>query len=255
MVLDRHQGQPDSCQRSHFARPQPGRVHHVLGDDGALLRHHLPGAVAARIGLQHRAVAHDLRATITRALRERMGDAARVDVPAVRVVQHALHAGRIEDRYERPGFRLVEPPRREAHPARLRAEQLELLHAPPGACEHRSAHVMEAARLAGLRFELRIELERVLVQPGHRRARRERAGSARRVPGRPRRQLAAFDEQAVGPARARQVVEHAATGDAAADDDDSRMGPHAAVTRTPARTLSGARMTTVFPSGRIARSL
>ena len=141
-------------------------------------------------------------------------------------MHHPLHAGQIEDRREGPGIRLVEPLREEAHPARLRTEQLELLQAPVGTREHHSAHVMETARLAGLRFELRIEVERVLLQPGHGRARGERGGAARRVPRRPRRQLAAFDEQAVGPARAREMVEHAATGDAAADDDDSGMGSH-----------------------------
>ena len=80
VVLDRHQGQTEARHRGHLARPQPRRVHHVLGDDRSLRGHHLPGAVAARVGLQHRATAHDLRSAVSRALRERVGHAARVDV-------------------------------------------------------------------------------------------------------------------------------------------------------------------------------
>ena len=54
----------------------------------------------------------------------------------------------------------------------------------------------------------------------------QRGGAAGGVPGRARRQFTALEEQTVGPACAREMVEHAATGDAAADDDDSRMGLH-----------------------------
>ena len=215
MVLDRHQGQPDSCQRSHFACPQPGRVHHVLGDDGALLRHHLPGAVAARIGLQHRAVAHDLRATITRALRERMGDAARVDVPAVRVVQHALHAGRIEDRYERPGFRLVEPTAARSPPG---APSSGTARAPPCAarCVRASLRPRDGSRTTGrspLRASDRARTSTCAARSS------SRSPPERAVSAPPRCQvdpdvssLRSMSRQSVQP-RARQVVEHAATGD------------------------------------------
>ena len=226
MVLDRHQRQPHPGERRHLPRPQPRRVHHVLGDHRALRGHHLPPAAGARMGSDHRAMAHDLRSAVARALGERLRDAARIDVAAAPLVHHAPHAGEVEDRYEGLGVGLGEPFRGEAHAARSRPEQLQLLHAPFRAREHDPSHVVEAAGLAGLRFERRVELERVALQPGHGRVGRERTGSARRVPRRPRRQLAAFDEQAVGPAGARQVVEHAATGDAAADDDDPGMGSH-----------------------------
>ena len=80
---------------------------------------------------------------------------------------------------------------------------------------------------AGLGLEAPVEADRVLPHAHDRGRRVEVRHHPRGVPRRPARQLALVEEQDVGPPLPRQVVGDAAAGDAAADDDDPRLVPHA----------------------------
>ena len=79
---------------------------------------------------------------------------------------------------------------------------------------------MDRAVLAGDPLDLLVQLDRVLLEPGDVRVAVERVHPAGRVPRRAGRQLAPLEEHDVGPARLRQVVQHAGADDAATDDDD-----------------------------------
>ena len=75
LVLHGVQRQIEAGERADFTRPQPGGVDHVLGVDRALLRHHVPAAIRARCGRQHRAAKLDLRPGHARGLGVGVGGA------------------------------------------------------------------------------------------------------------------------------------------------------------------------------------
>ncbi len=86
---------------------------------------------------------------------------------------------------------------------------------------------MEADRLARLGLDRPVELERVLQEAHEVVAPRELRAEPRCVPGRAARQLRLLQQDRVGPAELRQVVEHGQAADSASDDRDLRLGEHA----------------------------
>ena len=93
---------------------------------------------------------------------------------------------------------------------------------------HHAAGQVQAARLPRQRLELAVERNRVGLELGDVRIAVQRVEPARRVPGRPARQLRALDQHHVGPAGLGQVVEHRAADDAAADHHHPRLRLHGA---------------------------
>jgi hypothetical protein len=86
--------------------------------------------------------------------------------------------------------------------------------------------LMEVDRLSSLGFDRVVELEAVLEDLHQVPARDHLRAQARCVPRRAAREFACLDEGDVVPTELRQVVEDAAAGDAAADDDDFRFTSH-----------------------------
>ena len=103
------------------------------------------------------------------------------------------------------------------------------------------AGAMEAHRLPGLFLQLLIEVDRVLVQLADAVAHVEERQQPGRVPGGACGELGLLDQHDVGPAELRQMVEHAAADDAAADHHHPRLIPHAPALSRAARPPCGAR--------------
>ena len=111
--------------------------------------------------------------------------------------------------------------------------------------------------LTGLRFDLGVKADRVLLQGGDPRVGVHRVEPARRVPGGTGGELLALDQRDVGKAAQREVIQDAAPDDAAADHDDLVLVLHvrtASGQGIRARSLSvpGRRGLTI---GRIARTI
>src|SRR4029078_7936996 len=97
--------------------------------------------------------------------------------------------------------------------------------------EHEAAGAMEAAGLAGDLLELVIEGDRVAWQLLHVGIAVERVEAARRVPGRARCQLVALDQHDILPSSLGEMIEDAATDDAAADHYHLRMRFHCSLSQ------------------------
>ena len=227
VVLYRHQRQIDVGEPRDFASPQAGRVDQMISVTGALGGDDVPPAVGTWIGLVHRALAIDLRAAGPGRLGESLRYAAGVDVPACGLIEDPEHAAGIENRRALDRFRMADELRLEAEADGLRTVNLELFESPLGAREGESANVMKPAGLPAFRFELRIELETVLVKktPCWRWPRNAPVPAA-----------ACQVDPEVNSERSKratslhpdphEVVEHAATGYPAANDRHPHMGLH-----------------------------
>ncbi len=86
-------------------------------------------------------------------------------------------------------------------------------------------------RLPGLRFERLIELDAVLEKLHHVEARVELGAEPRGMPSRAAGQFVFLDQDGIAESELRQVVEQAAPGNAAADDDGFRFALHKIRTR------------------------
>ena len=91
------------------------------------------------------------------------------------------------------------------------------------------AHQPQPHVLSGLLLQGAVQLDRGLVDLADRVAHVEQGEQARGVPGRAGGQLPALHQHHVGPPLPREVVEGAGPDDAAADDHDTGMGLHDAI--------------------------
>ena len=187
----------------------------------------VPGAVGSLREPDHRGVLVDLGAGQLGALHVGAGDAARVDVPLDRVVQRADEVLRIHQRED--SRRLVRRDQLQVHPeiAAAGLGHPQPVHPDLGVGEHQAARQVDRAVLAGDPLDLLVQLDRVLLEPGDVRVAVERVHPARGVPGRAGRQLAPLQQDDVGPARLREVVQDAGADDAPTDDDDLGIALHA----------------------------
>jgi hypothetical protein len=92
--------------------------------------------------------------------------------------------------------------------------------------QHQPAGQVHAAGLAGNRFDLLIELDRVALQLGDIGVAIERVEPAGGMPGRAGGQLLPLDQHDIAPAGLGQMIEDAAPDDAAPDDDDLCLSLH-----------------------------
>ncbi len=213
LVLDRDRDEPGAGHGGHLRRPHAGGVDDdlgldppVLGDDGA---HLVP---RAELDARHALSRADLRAQLARGVRQRVGRRMRIEVAVARQVDRAVERfrARVRQQAQRLGGRCqldVEPDR-----PRARDAALQLAQRLGARCDAHAAHRLEHAELA-------VQLDAVAAEAHHRGRRIELRHESRRVARRAARQRALVDQDEIAPAGARQVVGHAAAGDAASDDD------------------------------------
>ncbi len=220
MVLHRRDRQVDAYHVSHFARPQPRRVDHVLRRDRSLLRNDGPMPIRQWPQGQHAIAQDDLRAAFLGSARIGMGSTVRVHVAFVRVVESSLKVRDVDDRAQL--LDLFGRHQTRFHFHGFVHGALGLQHLPP-LWRRRQADAaghVHADALAALLLDLLIEADGIALQCGDIRIIVECVESRRRVPGGSCRQLRALDQGNVGPAELAEVIEDAGPDDAAADDDD-----------------------------------
>ena len=156
-----------------------------------------------------------------------------------RVVEGADHALDVGDGGERPDLGGADDLGVEAHVAVLGALGPQEVQAVLGSGDGEAAHVVQAAGLSGQLLELAVEGDGVALQRGHVGVRVEGVEAARGVPGRARGELGSLDQDHVAPARAGEVVEHAAPDHPAADHCDPNVRLHVWAVIGVRRSLAG----------------
>ncbi len=220
-VLHGQHRQLDADHPAHLSRPQAAGVDDMLGVDRlAALEAHVPGPVGPLRQPHDRLVLVDLGAGQLGALDVGPRDAGRVDVPLDRVVQRADEVLRVEQREDVLRFLGRDQLEVHAEVAAARLGHAQPVHADLGVGQHQPAGQVDRAVLARDPLDLLVELDRVLLEPGHVRVAVERVHAAGRMPRRAGGQLPPLEEHHVGPACLGEVVEHAGAHDPTADDDD-----------------------------------
>ncbi len=218
---DRHADEPRDVGRRHAAG-----VHDDVGADRALVGHDLVHAAAAQRDLGHARARADLGAVATRAVGQREGELARVEVAVLRQPGGAQDA---LGRHEREALlRLGRRDDLERQPEGLGPARLpaQLLHALRARREAEAADLVPAGILAGLAPQIGVQADRVHHHPGQADRRAQLADEAGRVPGRAGREVVLLDEHDVLPAEPREVVGDARATDASADHDGLGLAPH-----------------------------
>ena len=226
LVLHGQYRQLETHEATDLACPQAAGVDHVFGMHVAVIGDDIPAAIDARLGIDHARLAHDLRAAQLRRLRVGMRDAVGVDMAFDRVVDRGHEALLIEQGIELAGFRGRDDLELHAQIAAARLGHLQPVDALGGAGQHEPARDVQAARLPRDALELLIEVDRVLLQLGDVRVTVDRMHAARGMPGRPRGEFGALDEQDVFPSCLGQVIGHARAHHAAANDHHAGFATH-----------------------------
>ena len=223
--IERH---GDADHAPDLARPLAGAVHHHLGLDRALGRLHAGDcrSLGALLGVdrRHPRLLEDAYAVVARALGQRLGDVGWIGLAVARQPDRAhqvvgAHDGvllaRLFGRQLLAGDALGVGHRRRA---------AQIGHALWRARHRDRAALLPARRQARLGLEPGIELGAVLDQARQVLVAAQLADQSRCVPGRAAAQPALFQQHDILPAVLRQMVGRRAAHDAAADDDDARLG-------------------------------
>ena len=244
MVLHGLHRQIDAGKAAHLAGPQACGIDHDIGADGAIGRHHVPGAIGAELGFEHRRLAINLRAVVPGALGIGLGHARRIDMAIDRLEQGAEIFCRIDERVQFAGVFERNEIRIEPHVARLGALLLEIVEALRSRGQIDAARAMDAAGLAGERLQFLVELDGVALQARDVGVGVDGMNDARRMPGRARRQFLPFQQHHVLPPHLGEVIEDGAADHASPDDDDARVTFHGFILAVP-----GSRFPTLAGSG------
>ena len=175
---------------AHLPRVAPGRVHHHLAYDVALIGDDLPFAARALFHVRHPGAARDRRPHVARALCERVAAPGGVHVavlggPGAR--EDALH---VHERIDLPDLLRVDDLAVESDELADARDVVEPLHLGRPEREPNAAAPVPAHILPGLLLELRVEPDPVVVDLRHVVVGNEARALARRVPRRARRELA-----------------------------------------------------------------
>ena len=238
-VLHGQHRQFDTRHAADLACPEATGVDHVVAADGAL---HLAAGCLDDLdlptfgGSSQRAdptVAVDGGAVVSGALCVGVGDAGGIDVTLVGVVHRPHEVLLLEEWHEL--LRLGDADEFSVHPevATASVSHAQPVHALLGVSEHQPAGEVDAAVPAGERFDLLVELDRVLLQLGDVGVAVEGVHAPGRMPGRTGRELRALEKDDVGPAVLGQVVQHTGADDASADHNDTRVGLHSSSVPSP----------------------
>jgi hypothetical protein len=195
--------------------------------DGAHLGDHIPAAVGALVDLldlvvlDHLGAAHLCRAGIG------MDRAGGVQVTLAVGPQPADHALDIHDRATfldlggRHQVTILDADGLEGAIGRLQPFPARRSRGDSDAASH-----VEPDILAGFLLDLGQKIDRIGLQRRHVRVGVQGMDTARRMPGRARRQHAALHQRHVGPAEFGQVIQHRGADHAAPDDHDTILGFH-----------------------------
>ena len=227
LVLHRREGVDDAGHQPDLARPEAGRVDHVLRVQGALLRDHVPGAVGALAEVHHAGLAVDLRAALAGRPGVGVGHPGGVDMAFVGIVEHADVVLRVHDRQHAGRLLEIDELGVQAEVAPAAAGGLEVVEPVLRVGEHETAGEVDAAGLPGNRLDLLVDLQRVVLELGDVGVRVERVHATRRVPRGAGSELRAFEQDDILPAVLGEVVQDAATDHSSADDSHSDMRFHA----------------------------
>ncbi len=190
----------------------------MFAGDVALVGRDQPFAARKLGDRGHSGVAVEGRAALPRALGQRLRQVGGLDIAVVGVLDRAEDAVGVTqrpDRLDLGGGEEADVDTERAGDAGIVA----ILVHPVG--RRRQADVADLRKAgveAGLRLQRGIEADRILVKLADRIAEVEQGQQAGGVPGRARGEFLALEEDAVGPAELRQVVQRADPHDAAADD-------------------------------------
>ena len=241
VVLQRGHRQVDPDHPPALLGPQPAGVDHMPGDDGALLGHHLPAAVAARMQLQHPVVLDHGGAPLAGRDGVGMDHAGGVDMALTLVMEPAQHARDVDHRQHLLDlFRADQPAAFDAHGLEHPVGVLQPFPALRRGGEVDPAGHVQADVLARLGLDLRQQVDGVGLQRGDVGVGVQGMDAARRVPRRARGQHAALEQCDVGPAELGQVIQHRGADHAAADDHHPILRfhrRHRLRTHLPAETL------------------
>ena len=254
LVLDRDRRQVEAHHGAHLPRPGAGGGHHGLAGDVAAIGLDQPFAGAGALDARHLGVAVDLRAPVARALGQGLRHVHRRDMAVMGVEEGAHQPVEVGERPEVADLVGADQLEGDADGVRGAAIVAILVHPLLIGGEPEIAGAMKTYRLAGLRLELLIEVDAVLVELADAVAHVEEWQQPGRVPGGAGGELGLLDQHHVGPAQFGQMVEHAAADDAAADHHHPRLILHASPllslhARPTGREPYHARTGFTFPSG------
>ena len=229
LVLHRDDRDLQAHHRPGAPGEVPGGADHVLADDVTLVGVHAPFAPRSAGDRGHRGVAVERRAAAARAGGQRLGQIRRLHVPVPRMADRPDQAVDVAQRPDLPdlggGQELDVHPDGAGHARVL----VVLVHPVAVHREPDVAHQPQPHVLPRLRLQRAVQLDGGLVDLADRIAHVEQGQQPRGVPGGAGGQLPALHQHHVGPPLPREVVESAGPDDAAADDHDTSMGLHDAI--------------------------
>ena len=132
-------------------------------------------------------------------------------------VVRAQHRPFCFGRFRRDQLRL------DAEPFRHRGGAAQLNHAVFGARDDEAAHLFPAGGMAGLPFQTGVKFGAVLVDPGQRAGGAQASDQSGRVPGCAAGQSILLQQHDLIPSELSEMIRDAATGNAAANNDDSGL--------------------------------
>ncbi|MNS47477.1 hypothetical protein D3C72_800080 [compost metagenome] len=217
LMFDRNDRNVDADHLAGLAGKGARAGDDMFGDDLALIRRHLPVTVFQLLDGGDGGVAIDGRATITRALGQRLRQIGRLDITVIRMLDGAQQAVRLA---ERPDFlHLLRRQHVDPHTDGLGNAGIIHIFVPAilGAGETDVGDLGEADIHAGLFLKLLIELDGIFVDLADRIAHVEQRQKPGGMPGGTRGELLALDENAVAPALLGKMIKRRNADDAATD--------------------------------------
>ncbi len=198
----------------------------MLGLQAALVGDDVPAAVGARLQLGDAGLEIDLGAGDPRRFGIGMGRAGRIEIAVGRIQHGADEILLLEQRQQLLGFFGGQQFGFEAEIAGAAMGHLQPFHALRRISQHQPAGAVQAAGLAGDLLQLVIEADGIALELGDIRIAVQGVEAAGGMPGRAGGELVALQQHDIAPPRLGEVIEHAATHHAAADDGHLNMRFH-----------------------------
>ena len=209
--------------RGDLAAAVARRVDDVFGLDHAAGGLEPPAAVGQLPDAEHAGVPVNRGATLARPLGERLRQLRRIDVAVARIPQRGTDAVELEKRMARADLRRRQQLEFDPLGARLRDHVPELVHPLGAVRQAQAAGLVIVDLVADFLRQPCVQRGRVALQPENAPGGGEVRTVAGRVPGGARGEFVALEQDHVGPAEAREVVQRAAADRAAPDDDHPRV--------------------------------
>ena len=194
-------------QRGHFTAPQPGGINHPVGVNVAFGRFHYPCAIRLLHRGRDRREPVDFCPSLPRAHSIGVGHTRRVHITAIRLEHDTTDAVEIDQRMQ--PFGLIPRHFVEIHAVKLRLGflQTQLVFAVLGLSKVERAGFEYTAGLASFGLQFFVERHRVMLQAGDIGAVMQPVDIGRRMPSAARCQFITFQQDHIGPAQFREVIE------------------------------------------------